>query len=35
LEINPVAGEAVQNIVQEVYKTPKALASKAAEMVNR
>jgi tripartite-type tricarboxylate transporter receptor subunit TctC len=35
LEINPVAGGAVQNIVQEVYQTPKALASKAADMVNR
>jgi len=35
LEINPVAGEAVQSIVQEVYQTPKALASKAADMVNR
>ena len=24
LEINPVSGEAVQNIVQEVYQTPKS-----------
>jgi hypothetical protein len=34
LEINPVSGEAVQRIVQEVYQTPKAVANKAAEMVN-
>jgi tripartite-type tricarboxylate transporter receptor subunit TctC len=35
LEINPVSGEAVQQIVQEVYQTPKAIAAAAADMVNR
>src|SRR5262245_35396688 len=35
LEINPVSGEAVQAIVQEVYQTPKAIAAAAADMVNR
>jgi tripartite-type tricarboxylate transporter receptor subunit TctC len=35
LEINPVSGEAVQSIVQEVYRTPKSVASKVAEIVNR
>src|SRR5262249_9153752 len=35
LEINPVSGEAVQAIVQEVYRTPKSVAAKVADMVNR
>jgi len=34
LEINPVAGEAVQAIVQEVYQTPKPVAAAVADMVN-
>ena len=34
LEINPVSGEAVQTIVQEVYRTPKAVAAAVAQMVN-
>jgi tripartite-type tricarboxylate transporter receptor subunit TctC len=34
LEINPVSGEAVQKIVQEVYRTPKAVAAAVAQMVN-
>ncbi|HEY7663806.1 MAG TPA: hypothetical protein VH934_11855 [Xanthobacteraceae bacterium] len=34
LEINPVSGEAVQKIVQEVYETPKSVADKVADMVN-
>jgi tripartite-type tricarboxylate transporter receptor subunit TctC len=35
LEINPVSGEAVQKIVQEVYQAPKSVADKVADMVNR
>ncbi len=35
LEINPVSGDAVQKIVQEVYQTPKAIAAAVADMVNR
>jgi tripartite-type tricarboxylate transporter receptor subunit TctC len=35
LEINPVSGEAVQAIVQEVYRTPKRVAAAVAEMINR
>jgi tripartite-type tricarboxylate transporter receptor subunit TctC len=35
LEINPVSGEAVQKIVQDVYRTPKSVATKVADMVNR
>jgi tripartite-type tricarboxylate transporter receptor subunit TctC len=35
LEISPVPGEAVQDIVQEVYKTPKSVTAKVAEMINR
>ena len=35
LEINPVSGEAVQEIVQEVYRTPKSIAAAVADMVNR
>jgi tripartite-type tricarboxylate transporter receptor subunit TctC len=34
LEINPVSGEAVQEIVQDVYRTPKAVAAAVANMVN-
>jgi hypothetical protein len=34
LEINPVAGGAVQEIVREAYQTPKSLARKVADMVN-
>jgi tripartite-type tricarboxylate transporter receptor subunit TctC len=34
LEINAVSGADVQNIVNEVYSTPKAVAKKAAEMIN-
>ena len=34
LEINPVSGDAVQQIVQEVYQTPKAVAMAVADMVN-
>jgi hypothetical protein len=35
LEINPVSGAAVQEIVQEVYRTPKSIAAAVADMVNR
>jgi tripartite-type tricarboxylate transporter receptor subunit TctC len=35
LEINPVSGKAVQEIVQEVYQTPRSVADKVADMVNR
>jgi tripartite-type tricarboxylate transporter receptor subunit TctC len=35
LEINPVAGDAVQEIVQDVYKTPKPIAAAVAEMTNQ
>jgi tripartite-type tricarboxylate transporter receptor subunit TctC len=34
LEINPVSGDAVQEIVQEVYQTPKPVAAAVADMVN-
>jgi tripartite-type tricarboxylate transporter receptor subunit TctC len=34
LEINPVRGDAVQEIVQEAYRTPKAVAAAVAQMVN-
>jgi hypothetical protein len=34
LEINPVSGEAMQEIMQEVYQTPKAIAAAVADMVN-
>jgi tripartite-type tricarboxylate transporter receptor subunit TctC len=34
LEINPVSGDAVQAIVQEVYQTPKSTAAAVADMVN-
>jgi tripartite-type tricarboxylate transporter receptor subunit TctC len=33
LEINPVSGEDVQRIVAEVYRTPKAVAARVAEML--
>jgi tripartite-type tricarboxylate transporter receptor subunit TctC len=35
LEINPVSGDAVQKIMQEVSRTPKAIATAVADMVNR
>jgi tripartite-type tricarboxylate transporter receptor subunit TctC len=35
LEINPVSGAAVQEIVEDVYKTPKATAAAVAEMINQ
>ena len=35
LEINPVSGDAVQTIVQEVYRTPKRVAAAVADMINR
>jgi hypothetical protein len=35
LEINPVSGDAVQGIVQDVYQTPKSIAAAVADMVNR
>ena len=34
LEINPVAGDAVQEIVREVYQTPQAVVRQVADMVN-
>jgi tripartite-type tricarboxylate transporter receptor subunit TctC len=34
LEINPVAGDAVQEIVREVYQTPQPVVRRVAEMVN-
>jgi tripartite-type tricarboxylate transporter receptor subunit TctC len=34
LEINPVSGDAVQEIVQQVYQTPKSIAAAVADMVN-
>jgi tripartite-type tricarboxylate transporter receptor subunit TctC len=34
LEINPVSGDAVQSIVQEVYRTPKPVAAAVANMIN-
>jgi tripartite-type tricarboxylate transporter receptor subunit TctC len=33
LEINPVSGEDIQKLVQDVYRTPAALAHKVAEML--
>jgi tripartite-type tricarboxylate transporter receptor subunit TctC len=35
LEINPVSGAAVQEIMQEVNQTPKAIAAAVADMVNQ
>ena len=34
LEINPVSGDEVQRIVQDVYRTPKPVAAAVAEMLN-
>jgi hypothetical protein len=34
LEINPVSGDAVQAIVQEVYQTPKSIAAAVSEIVS-
>ncbi len=34
LEINPVSGDAVQSLVQEIYQTPKTIAAAVAKMVN-
>jgi tripartite-type tricarboxylate transporter receptor subunit TctC len=34
LEINPVSGDEVQKIVQDVYRTPKPVAAAVAEMLN-
>jgi tripartite-type tricarboxylate transporter receptor subunit TctC len=34
LEINPVSGDAVQAMVQEIYQTPKPVAAAVANMVN-
>jgi tripartite-type tricarboxylate transporter receptor subunit TctC len=33
LEINPVSGEEVEQLVKDVYQTPKALADKAADFI--
>jgi tripartite-type tricarboxylate transporter receptor subunit TctC len=33
LEINPVSGEEIEKLVQEVYNTPKPIAAKAAEFI--
>ena len=33
LEITPVAGDAVEQLVKELYQTPKPLADKAAEFI--
>jgi tripartite-type tricarboxylate transporter receptor subunit TctC len=35
LEINPVSGDDVQGIVQDIYQTPKSIAAAVADMVNR
>jgi hypothetical protein len=35
LEINPVSGDEVQRIVQDVYRTPKAVAAAVADMLTR
>jgi tripartite-type tricarboxylate transporter receptor subunit TctC len=35
LEITPVAGEAVEQLVKEIYRTPKAVADKAAEHIRQ
>ncbi len=34
LEINPVSGEAVQAILQDVYQTPKSIAAAVADILN-
>jgi hypothetical protein len=33
LEINPVAGEDIQQLVQQIYATPAAIARKTAELL--
>jgi tripartite-type tricarboxylate transporter receptor subunit TctC len=33
LEINPVSGGEVENLVKEIYKTPRAVSAKAAEFI--
>jgi tripartite-type tricarboxylate transporter receptor subunit TctC len=33
LEITPVSGERVQQIVRDIYATPRAVVQKAAELV--
>jgi hypothetical protein len=33
LEITPVAGEEVEQLVKDLYQTPKALAAKAADFI--
>jgi tripartite-type tricarboxylate transporter receptor subunit TctC len=33
LEINPVSGADVEQLVKDIYQTPKALADKAAEYI--
>jgi hypothetical protein len=33
LEINPVSGEEVEQLVKDIYQTPKALADKAADFI--
>ena len=33
LEVNPVSGEEVEQLVKDVYQTPKALADKAADFI--
>src|SRR5262249_7504200 len=35
LEVDPVSGDAVQAIVQDVYQTPKSITAAVADMVNR
>ena len=35
LEINPVSGEKVQAIVNEIYETPKPIAQKVSEILGR
>jgi tripartite-type tricarboxylate transporter receptor subunit TctC len=35
LEITPVGGEEVERLVKEIYRTPKAVADKAAEHIRR
>ena len=34
LELNPVAGDKIQDLVAEVYRTPKEIAAKAAELLD-
>jgi hypothetical protein len=35
MEINPVAGEKLEQLVKEVYATPKEVADKAASFIGR